>query len=158
VQEAQPDYRVPHKAIIAAPSAPRRLCADSHRRQHHEPAKLLISFLKLFRPKNCIKSGQVLCFNSNLKDVFMRNVIRIKNVNPSHQVARILCGTVLACGLMSSTAFANALHGFCFSPTPTCSDNGTNTPTSADSGVNSPSIPRVTRPVFRDLFAHPFRR
>lgn len=62
----------------------------------------------------------------------MRNVIRIKNVNPSHQVARILCGTVLACGLMSSTAFANALHGFCFSPTPTCSDNGTNTPTSTN--------------------------
>lgn len=52
--------------------------------------------------------------------------------NRPHHAARILCGGVLALGLMSSTAFANALHGFCFSPTPTCSDNGTNTPTSTN--------------------------
>lgn len=29
--------------------------------------------------------------------------------------------------------------------------------TLADSGLNLPSIPRITRPGFRDLFAHPFR-
>ena len=32
----------------------------------------------------------------------------------------------------ASTVYGDTLHGFCYSPTPVCSDNGTNTPTSTD--------------------------
>ncbi len=60
-----------------------------------------------------------------------RHVFAGKSIYPNHFV-RIVCGGVLALGMMSSSAFANALHGYCFSPTPVCSDNGTNTPTSTN--------------------------
>lgn len=56
----------------------------------------------------------------------------IGSVVRPNRLGRIVCGGVLALGIMNSSAFANALHGYCFSPTPVCSDNGTNTPTSTN--------------------------
>ncbi len=48
----------------------------------------------------------------------------------------MFAGGMLAVVGLSSTAHADALHGFCYGTTPTCSDNGTNTPTA----TNPPSF------------------
>ena len=50
--------------------------------------------------------------------------------------AALCAGGIFALAGLSSTAHADALHGFCYGTTPACSDNGTNTPTA----TNPPSF------------------
>jgi hypothetical protein len=44
----------------------------------------------------------------------------------------ILLITAASVVISASAVYGDTLHGFCYSPTPACLDNGTNTPTSTD--------------------------